>query len=99
MFKPISAMSDHEMLVELLKEKRRNDRARNFKYMIAGACIVLIVILLAKYLPPVITFFRRIDSSLDQVQQGIGQVQDVADGIKDSVSSLLERLSNLLHWN
>ena len=54
MLKPIAAMSDHEMLVELMQEKRRNDRARNITYMIAGAILVLVIILLVRYLPPAI---------------------------------------------
>ena len=60
MLKPVAAMTDHEMLVELMYEKRRNDRARNIKYMIAGAVLVLIIILSIKYVPPVVRYFQSV---------------------------------------
>ena len=64
MLKPVAAMTDHEMLVELMYEKRRNDRARNIKYMIAGAVLVLIIILSIKYVPPVVRYFQRLRFTL-----------------------------------
>ena len=98
MLKPIAAMTDHEMLVELMHEKRRNDRARNIKYMIAGAVILLIVILLFKYLPPVIRYFRSLNESLDTIRGGVDSVRGLADNVNDKVNSLWDKLATLFRW-
>ena len=98
MLKPITAMTDHEMLVELMREKRRNDRARNIRYMILGAIVVLIAILLFRYLPPVIRYFQSLHATLDKIQSGVDQVQGVTDGIRNTVGELWDKLANLFRW-
>ena len=98
MLKPIAAMTDHEMLVELMHEKRRNDRTRNIKYMIIGAIVVLIAILLFKFLPPVVRYFHNLNETIDRLQTGISEVQGVTNSIKETVGSLWDKFSNLLHW-
>jgi hypothetical protein len=98
MLKPIAAMTDHEMLVELMREKRRNDRERNIRYMIIGAVIVLIALLLFKFLPPVIHYFQALNETVDKVQAGIAEVQGVTDGIKNTITDMWDRFSTTLHW-
>jgi uncharacterized protein YoxC len=98
MLKPIATMTDHEMLVELLQEKRRNDRMKNIKYAILGAVLVILIILAAKYLPPVIRYFRSVQETLQQIQASVSQVQNLTDSVKESVSGLLEKIGGLFHW-
>ena len=98
MLKPIAAMTDHEMLVELMQEKRRTDRARNIKYMIAGAIILLIIILLIKYLPPAIRYFRSLNESLNTIRGGVDSVRGVADNVNDKINSLWDKLSSIFRW-
>ena len=98
MLKPIAAMSDHEMLVELMTEKRRNDRARNIKYMIAGAILLLVIILLIKYLPPAIRYFRSLNESLETIRGGVETVRNAADNMNDKVNALWDKLANLFRW-
>ena len=98
MLKPIAAMTDHEMLLELMREKRRNERARNIRYMIAGAVIVLILILIFRYLPPVVHYFQSLNATIDKIQGNVEEVQGVANGIKDSVTGLLDKLGTTFHW-
>ncbi len=95
MAKPISAMTDREMLAELLQEKRRNDRARNIQYMIAGALLVIAAVLLYRFLPPVIHYFQRLNDTIDTIQSGVDQVQSVTDGIKETLGSVWDKLANL----
>ncbi|MBP5750721.1 MAG: hypothetical protein J6X24_08025 [Firmicutes bacterium] len=98
MLKPIAAMSDHEMLVELMHEKRRNDRARNITYMIAGAILVLVIILLVRYLPPAIRYFRSLNESLDSIRSGVESVRGVADNVNNTITSLWDKLATLFRW-
>ena len=98
MLKPIAAMTDHEMLVELMQEKRRSDRARKIRYMIAGALLLLIAILLYKYLPPAIRYFRSLGESLETIRGGVDSVRGVADNVNDKINSLWDKLSSLFRW-
>ena len=98
MLKPIAAMSDHEMLVELMHEKRRNDRARNIQYMIAGAVLVLIVILLIRYLPPAIRYFKNLNESLETIRGGVDTVRGVADNVNEKINSLWDKLATIFRW-
>ncbi|MBP5749714.1 MAG: hypothetical protein J6X24_02890 [Firmicutes bacterium] len=98
MLKPIAAMTDHEMLVELMQEKRRNDRARNIKYMIAGAIVLLIIILLIRYLPPAVRYFRSLTDSLNTIRSGVDSVRGVADNVNDKVNSHWDNLASFFRW-
>ena len=95
MLKPISAMTDHEMLVELMQEKRRGDTLRNIKLVLCGVLLAVLVYLGFRYLPPAIEFFRNLNDTVQKMQTGIDQVQTAADSIKESASGLLELLGGL----
>ena len=95
MLKPISAMTDHEMLVELLQEKRRGETLRNIKLVLFGVFLALLAYLGFRYLPPVIEYFRGLNETIQKIQSGVDQVQTVTDSIKDSVGGLLEKLGGL----
>ncbi len=97
MLKPVAAMTDHEMLVELMQEKRRNERARNIKYMIAGAVLVLVIILLIKYVPPVVRYFQKLNGTIETMQNSIAAVQGVADSINGTVTNLWNKIGGLFH--
>ena len=95
MLKPVAAMTDHEMLVELMYEKRRNDRARNIKYMIAGAVLVLIIILSIKYVPPVVRYFQKLNETIETMQNSVAAIQGVADNINETITNLWNKLGGL----
>ena len=98
MLKPIAAMTDHEMLLELMQEKRRNDRSRKIRYMIAGAVIVLTVILLIRFLPPAVSYFRTMKETIDRMQASVTEIQNAADSIRNTIGDMWNRFSTLLHW-
>jgi|GEM_PF-2509529 len=95
MLKPISAMTDHEMLVELMQEKRRGDTLRNIKLILLGVLLAVLVYLGFRYLPPAIAYFKALGETMAKIQTGVDQVQTVTDSIKDSVGGLLEKLGGL----
>lgn len=95
MLKPISAMTDHEMLVELMQEKRRGDAMRNITLVLLGVVLAVLVYLGFRYLPPIIDYFKGLNETIQKIQTGVDQVQTVTDGIKDSVGGLLDLLGGL----
>ena len=96
MRKPIDEMTDHEMLVELLSEKRRTDTVRYIKLGAYVLIAIVIIVLCAKYLPPVIAYFRQLNETLNQLRQGIERVQTTTDNIKTTVNGIGESGAELL---
>lgn len=96
MRKPIEDMTDHEMLVELLSEKRREENRRYAKIGFYILIAVAIIILCAIYLPPVIAYFRKLNDTVQQIQQAIRQVQTTTDNIKSTVVGIGESGSEAL---
>lgn len=94
MLKPISAMTDHEMLVELMQEKRRGDTLRNTTLIALGVLLAVLIYLGFRYLPPIIDYFRSLNETIKTIQAGVDQVQSVTDSIKDSLGGLLEVLGS-----
>ena len=85
MQKPIEEMSDHEMLVELLREKRRAGTLRYVKIAVYSAIIIAIGILCAIYLPPIIAYL-----TVQQIQQAMQQIQSATDSVRDTVAGIGE---------
>ena len=79
-------MKDRELLMELVEDKRRQEKLRYIKYGIAAAVIVLIVVLLLVYLPPVVRTFDKIDGAVDMMQSEM-------DNISGSFDEAMEKLS------
>ena len=65
--KPIPEMTDREMLIELLQEKRRAENLRWVRLGVVAALVLAIGILCAVYLPPVIRYFRKLNELLERV--------------------------------
>ena len=97
MLKPISAMTDHEMLVELMQAKRKGDRARNIKLVVLGIVLAILVFLGFKYLPPIIHYFQRLNEPIETIQSGVEQVQTVTDSVKESIGGFLEKIGGIFH--
>ena len=88
MKKPVAQMTEREMLEELITEKRRNDIVKIVFLGIFLAVSVIVIILLAVYLPPVIAFFRRLSESVQQVQEELQRVLNAADSVRETLSGI-----------
>ena len=60
-------MTDREILIELLQEKRRAENLRWVRLGVVAALVLAIGILCAVYLPPVIRYFRKLNELLERV--------------------------------
>lgn len=78
-------MSDRELLMELVEEKRRAETWRYIK--LVWYCIILmaVVILAVKFLPPIISFFRDLHDMMENVQQ---TSQEISQGYHDFTESI-----------
>ena len=79
-------MTERELIMELVIDKRREEKIRYIKYGIIAAVLILIVILLLVYLPPIVRTFDKIDGAVDMLQNEI-------DNIKGSFDEAMGKLS------
>lgn len=82
MSRPLEEMTDHEMLVELLEEKRYQERMRNLRIGCKAAVALAVVILLCIYLPPVIRTYRQLNETMQQVRDTVDQVKGAVEQVK-----------------
>ncbi len=103
---PIEEMTDHEMLVELLKEKRLRDKLRLVKLIVWAIVLVVLLILAFIYVPPVIQFFKEVHDNLESISKSLeslnqtvtdayGNITDISDSIKEQLENL-KALENML---
>ncbi len=77
----IEEMSDHELLMELIAEKRRNDRLRYIRYGIIAAVALFVIIELSIWLP-------KINAALDTYYSLVNEVQSTTDSLKNFVGKI-----------
>jgi len=100
MMKEIEMMSDHELLMELVAEKRRNDRIRYIKYGLYGVIVLLLAALCFIYVPKIIDFYNKFNKVMDQLSEATNSVRRVSDSIStetiESFNSVVEAIKSLL---
>ena len=78
-------MSDRELLMELVEEKRRAETWRYIQLVWYLIILLVIVILAVKFLPPVISFFRDLHDMIQSVQQ---TSQEISEGYHETTESI-----------
>ena len=98
--KDINEMSDHELLMELVKEKRRNDRIRYVRYGINALILLTAVVVAAVYVPKIVALIDRYNRFIDQMEGLNTKVSSFMNegtmDMMDSIRSIMEKLQNLL---
>lgn len=98
--KDIETMSDHELLMELVAEKRRNDKIRYIKYGFYGLIGVFLIVLCFIYVPKIVDFYNRFNAVMDQLSEATNSVRRVSDSIStetiESFKSIVDAIKTLL---
>lgn len=96
-------MSDHEILEELLAEKRMRDRWRRIKLAIAAVILVLLIILACMIVPKAVAAYRtytetmaRINTVVDQVESTMSEVQSSFDELDSSISDIRSSIESTI---
>ena len=82
MRKSIESMSDRELLMELVADKRRADRARRIKTIVWLAVAAALLVLALIYLPPLAARIRQFNQTMDQLQQAATSANEFFDNVK-----------------
>ena len=97
--KDYSQMSDHELLMELVKEKRRNDKLRYIRYGFYALILLAIIVVGAIYIPKIVAVIRRYNQFMDQMEGLNDKVSSFVNegtiGLLDSVKSIMEKVQAL----
>ncbi|MBQ6334763.1 MAG: hypothetical protein IJI46_06835 [Erysipelotrichaceae bacterium] len=105
--KNIEEMSDHELLMELVAEKRRQDKLRYLKYAFYGLIGLAFVVLCYIYVPKIVEMYKAYKQMVDKVNELTSQLQgtsdkinslidDVSDGTIEKLKSLVDVLNSVL---
>ena len=98
--KDYSQMSDHELLMELVKEKRRNDKIRYIRYGFYALILLTVIIIGTIYIPKIVAVIRRYNQFIDQMEGLNDKVSSFVNegtvNLLDSVKSILEKMQKLL---
>lgn len=90
--KDINEMTDHEILVELLEEKRRNDRNRIIKYVLYGIVALVIIILLSIYVPKIMAWVDRYNKFMNEIETTTNSVKEFVDGVGTSTTQKIDEV-------
>lgn len=98
--KAIEAMSERELLMELVRHKRRQEQWLYIKLGCYALLLIAVTVLAIRYVPPVIRFFRDLNDSVQHVRDTLRQVRSAIDNAKlsgvDALRSATEQLNELL---
>lgn len=96
MKKEIGLMSDRELLMELVEDKRRAEKWERVRLIAAAALLLAVAVLAAVYVPRLAATLRRVNETMDQVQTLTAQAEVFFDEIQQiGADKLAETVENV----
>ncbi len=96
MRKEIEKMSERELLMELVEEKRRAEKWRLVRLCAVGAVVLALAILCAVYVPRIVESVQRFNEAVTSLQNTTNQIQSFYNGVKDAgLDKLSEAAENI----
>ena len=77
-------MSDHEILMELLQEKRRNEKQRKIQLIITAVVIAALIIALAVVWAKFSASMREVQTNIERINTATQEITGLFDGLKDA---------------
>ena len=90
-------MSDHEILMELLEEKRRNEKQRKTQLIITIGVIAVLVIALVVVWAKLSVSIREVQTNIDRINMATQEITGLFDGLKDAGYENAEQALKDLH--
>ena len=88
--RPLEEMNDHELLMELIEEKRRNQKIRYIKYGILAVAVIVIAIIVSSWIPKIREAIETYNTVMKQVDSATGKINEFMGKIDFSVLEELE---------
>lgn len=93
--KDVTEMSERELLMELVLEKRRDETLRIIHYFWQGFLLLVILILLIIYGPKIYHFFRSLYDTVSSLHSNIREITETVNKLSSSVQSLFGKFGIL----
>ena len=94
---PTEEMSDHELLMELVAEKRRNDRIRYIYYGLYTVFAVFLIVMGCIYIPKIVRIVNQYKELMENYQQLIarlnatdGKINEFMNGFETDLGGIKE---------
>ena len=81
-------MSDRELLLELVSEKRRQDKVRVIKYIVWAVVLIALIVLAAVYVPKIVALYNYANQALQEVDSTMSEVDGTMQEINDTLIKL-----------
>ena len=98
--KDYNSMTDHEILMELLQDKRRNDRNRYIKYALIGIIALLVVGALMVYIPKIVAIINKYNEIMDKLNQIDTHIDTIFDKFDfnalEDIKELMSKIQTLI---
>ncbi len=94
MKKDPAAMTDRELLEELVHSKRRDNTMRKVKTIIFCMVLILAATLCYRYLPPAIAYMKEMSSTIQQAIDTMNQIMANMKQITDTTNMVRDTISN-----
>lgn len=95
MKKEIEWMSDRELLMELVAEKRRNERLRVVRILVLSLALLALVILCLIWIPRITAPFRQLQETVDRLNESIARFDQASAQMTEAAEQVRSYLSNL----
>lgn len=93
----IETMTDHELLMELVKDQQRRERNEKTRRYISLAVLLVIAAVLLTFVPKVIRLYHDLNDTLRQINAVAEQVNGTLEGIDtDALNDILEKLQKVI---
>ncbi|MBR2595572.1 MAG: hypothetical protein IKE06_04545 [Solobacterium sp.] len=93
----IETMTDHELLMELVKDQQRREKKEKTRRYISLAVLLVILALLLFCVPKVIRLYRDLYDALKQINAVAEKVNGTLEGIDTkALNDILEKLQKVI---
>lgn len=98
--KDFNEMTDHEILMELIEEKRKNDKLKTIKYAIYGTVLFLFVVALLIYVPKILKIINVYNDFIKQFNDTNTKINDLIESfdpeITKQLAEFIEQIKKML---
>ena len=92
--KDVSAMSERELLMELVEEKRKLESIQLIRITIQAVILLVLLFLVLHYGPPVYHFFKQLNDSVNHINTLLDDISSEVDYFTSAFDGLFRLFGN-----
>ena len=99
----VEDMTEREMLMELVRAKRRDEKIGWIKLIVFIAVVIVLLVLIKIYLSPVLDYFTELQKNLQSISDSLSTIEEYVTEVHDTISDFstniqgeLDKISELI---